>query len=58
MPDLKDLENLKDKAADALEKVSENKQANAAFEKAADAVEKKTNIDIPSAAELAKKLDK
>ena len=56
MPDIKDLNEIKEKAGEALDQVSKNKEANDIYEKAADAVEKKTNIDVPSAGDLSKML--
>lgn len=56
MPDIKDLNDIKEKAGEALDQVSKNKEANDIYEKAAGAIEKKTNIDVPSAGDLSKML--
>ena len=56
MPDIKDLNEIKEKAGEALEQVSKNKEANDIYEKAAGAIEKKTNIDVHSAGDLSKML--
>ena len=55
-PDIKDLNEIKEKAGEALDQVSQNKEANDIYEKAAGAIEKKTNIDVPSAGDLSKML--
>ena len=44
-------------ASGALDAVAKNEQANEVFEKAAGAVEKKTGVDVPSAADLKKMID-
>ena len=56
MPDIKDLNEIKEKAGEALDQVSKNKEANVIYEKAAGAIEKKANIDVPSAGDLSKML--
>jgi len=56
--DMPDINKLKDQASDALEKVAENKQANEVYEKAASKIEEKTKVDVPSAGDLSKMLDK
>ncbi len=49
-----DINKVKEAASGALDAVSKNEQANGVFEKAADAVEKKTGVDVPTAGDLSK----
>ena len=53
-----DINKVKETASGALDAVAKNEQANDVYEKAAGAVEKKTGVDVPSAADLSKMLDK
>jgi hypothetical protein len=52
-----DINKIKETASGALDAVAKNEQANEVFEKAAGAVEKKTGVDVPSAADLKKMID-
>lgn len=53
-----DINKIKDVAEDAVEKVSKDKNAKAAVDKAINEVEKKVKVDLPDVDSLTKQLGK
>lgn len=53
-----DINKIKDVAEDAVDKVSKNKEAKAAVDKAINEVEKKVKVDLPDVDTIAKNIKK
>ena len=53
-----DVNKIKDAAEDAVDKVSKNKEAKAAVDKAINEVEKKVKVDLPDVDTIAKNIKK
>ncbi len=53
-----DVNKIKDVAEDAVDKVSKNKEAKAAVDKAINEVEKKVKVDLPDVDTIAKNIKK
>lgn len=53
-----DINKIKDVAEDAVDKVSKNKDAKAAVDKAINEVEKKVKVDLPDVDTIAKTIKK